>query len=102
MKIINIHILTDLEDIDIENGNVDVSVKANDGYTYTLSVATPKNIQFLMDKENMNYYEPGHPFIFVNKLTSKIIEQAVKAFAEKDRGVLVKVLSLWRMAWVYR
>lgn len=51
MKVINISIPYDLEKIDIENDNVDVSVKTDEPYTYVLSVATPKNIQFLMDRE---------------------------------------------------
>ena len=90
MKVINIDIVEDLENMDIENGNIDVFVKTDDGYDYVLSLATPKNIQFLMDKEKMEYYGPGYPFIIVNKLTPEIIEQAVKAFAEKDGGYWLK------------
>lgn len=51
----------------------------------------------------MNYYGPGYPFIIVTKLTPEIIEEAVKAFAEKNGGgVLGKGLSFWRMYWYYR
>ena len=91
MRVINISILDDLKEIDIENDNVDVSVKTDEPYTYVLSVATPKNIQFLMDKEKKNIFGPGYPFIFVNKLTPEIIEQAVKAFAEEAGGYWLKV-----------
>lgn len=70
-----------LEDIvDIENGNIDVFVELEDGYTHTVVVATPKNIEFLMNKEKMQFFEPGHPFILVQKLTNEIIEQAIKAY----------------------
>ena len=44
-----------------------------------------------MDKEKMEYYEPGYPFIIVNKLSQENIEEAVKAFAEKDGGYWLKV-----------
>nr|YP_004376599.1 hypothetical protein FispC_p034 [Fistulifera solaris]BAK18965.1 hypothetical protein [Fistulifera solaris] len=91
MKVINISILDDLTQIDIENDNIDVSVETDDGYTYTLSLATLKHVQFLMDKEKIDYYGLGYPFIIVNKLTPTTIEEAVKAFAEKDGGYWLKV-----------
>jgi hypothetical protein len=36
-----------------------VFVELEDGFTYTLVIATPKNIEFLMNKENMEFFEPG-------------------------------------------
>ena len=84
MKIIKIRMIYDWKDINAENDNIDVFVETDDGYNYTLSLATGKIIQFLMDKEEMDYYGPGYPFIIVNKLTPKIIEQAVKDFAEGE------------------
>ena len=66
----NISFPTYLEDItDIENSNIDVFVELEDNYTYTVVVATSKNIESLMDKDKMNYFEPGSPFIIVKKLT---------------------------------
>ena len=74
MLIKSISFPTYLEDItDIENSNIDVFVELEDGYTYTVVVATAKNIDSLMDKERMNYFEPGHPFLIVKKLTKEII-----------------------------
>ena len=74
-----------LEEIpDIEDYNVDVFVELENGYTHTVLVATEKNILSLMDKEKMNFSEPGDPFIIVRKLTKEIIEEAVKAYAEND------------------
>ena len=85
MLIKSISFPTYLEDItDIENSNIDVFVELEDAYTYTVVVATAKNIEFLMDKERMNYFEPGYPFIIVKKLIKEIIEEAVKAYAEHD------------------
>lgn len=71
---------------DIENDNIDVFVELEDGldYNYTVVVATAKNIEFLMDKENLNYFSPGYPFIRVKKLTEEIVLEAVKAYAENN------------------
>ena len=88
MKVRNISLPYDLKDI--ENDNIDVFVETDDGYMYTLSLATPTYIKFRMDEEKLDYYGPGYPFIFVRKLTPEIIEQAVKAFAE-DGGYWLKV-----------
>ena len=85
MLIKSISFLTYLEDIkDIENSNIDVFVELEDDYTYTVVVATVKNIVSLMDKEKTNFSEPGDPFIIVRKLTKEIIEEVVKAYAEND------------------
>lgn len=67
--------------VDIENDNIDVFVELENGYTYTVVVGTAKNIEFLMDKEKMNYFEPGHPFLIVKKLTKEIIYKAIEAYA---------------------
>jgi hypothetical protein len=69
---------------DIENSNIDVFVDLEDGYTYTVVVGTAKNIESLMDKERMNYSEPGCPFIIVKKLTKEIISEAIEAYASDE------------------
>ena len=85
MLIKSISFPTYLEDItDIENSNIDVFVELEDGYTYTVIVATAKNIESLMDKERMNYFEPGYPFIIVKKLTKEIISEAIEAYASDE------------------
>ena len=74
-----------LEEIpDIEDYNLDVFVELEDGYTYTVVIATAKNIVSLMDNQKTNFSEPGDPFIIVRKLTKEIIEETVKAYAEND------------------
>jgi hypothetical protein len=93
MEVNNIRIAYNWEDIDSENDNLDIFVEMDDGYTYTISVATPQNYQFLMDKEKMDYQNPRYPCIIVNKLTPKTIEQAVKAFAKKDEGYWLKLYT---------
>lgn len=67
---------------DIENDSLDVFVELEGGFTYTVVVGIPKNIEYLMDKEKVNYFRPGHPFILVKKLTKDIIKKAVIAYAE--------------------
>ena len=85
MLIKSISFPTYLEDItNIENSNIDVFVELEDSYTYTVVVATAKNIESLMDKEKINYFEPGHPFIIVKKLTKEIITEAIEAYASDD------------------
>jgi hypothetical protein len=37
-----------------------------------------------MNKDKMNFTQPGHPFIIVRKLTQEIIEEAIQAYAEDD------------------
>ena len=71
MKVINIRMPYDWKDIDSENDNIDVFVDTDDDHTYALSFATPKNIQFLMDKEKMSYYGVCYPYIFVKKLLNR-------------------------------
>ena len=85
MLIKSISFPTYLEDItDIENSNIDVFVELEDAYTYTVVVATAKNIESLMDKERTNYFEPGYPFIIVKKLTKEIISEAIQAYASDE------------------
>ena len=43
-----------------------------------------------MDKEKVNYFEPGHLFIIVKKLTKEIIEETLKAYAEEDDAYWLK------------
>ena len=79
MLIKSIRFPTYLEDItDIENSNIDVFVELEDAYTYTVVVAIAKNLESLMDKEKMNYFGPGHPFIIVKKLTKETMRLLLK------------------------
>ena len=76
---------TDLEDsMNIENSNIDIFVELENTYKYTVVVATAKNIESLMDKERMNYFEPGYPFIIVKKLTKEIISEAIQTYASDE------------------
>jgi hypothetical protein len=82
MLIQNIRILDEITDI--ENDSIDVCVKSEDGYTFTVSIATTKNILQRMDEEKSNFSNPSDLVIVVRKLTQEIITEALEAYAEDD------------------
>jgi len=67
---------------DIYNSNIEVFVTLEDGFTLTIIVGTPKNLEYLMKKNNVNFYGPGLPWIIVQKLTKEIIQEAIKAYID--------------------
>jgi hypothetical protein len=79
----------------IENGNIDVFVDVEEGYTYTVILATAKNLEYLMDNdfynEKRNYFGPGYLFIIVKELTQKIIEETLQAYAKYNDGYWLKL-----------
>lgn len=76
------------ETIDINNDNVDVCVKTEDGKSYVFVVATPDNVKTLMAKEPLPYLKPGLPFLFVEKLTKENIIALIEALMEEDPALL--------------
>ena len=59
--------LEDLKTIDdVKNGNIEVYITLPDGYEICVSVATPQNLQSLMDMNEVNFLEPEYIFIIVN------------------------------------
>ena len=99
MRIKNISFPTYLEDSQgIENSIIDVFVKVEDDlddYTYIVTLATPKFIEYEMDNNfyngKMNYQEPGLPYILVKELTQEIIEETLQAYAEYRDGYWLKL-----------
>lgn len=65
---------------DIYNGNTHVYVTLEDGFRLGITVGTPKNIEFLMVKDKINFFEPGPGWVIVQKLTTEIIQEAVEAY----------------------
>ena len=74
----------------IENQSMDIFLEVENGYIYDVVVGTPQYIEYLMDKNQKNYFEPGIPFIIVKELTKEIIEETIKAYAEKNNGYWLK------------
>ena len=74
------------------NSNIEVFVTLQDGFPLTIVVGTPKNLQYLMEKDKVNFYGPGLPWIIVQKLTKEIIQEAIKAYIDdKPEGYWLKL-----------
>jgi hypothetical protein len=69
---------------DIYDENLDVFVELENGSEYTVTVGTPKNFLTLMNNHEMDFLEPGCPFIIVRKLTMEVIEKAIHAHSQDD------------------
>lgn len=82
MLIKNIRILTEITDI--ENDCIDVCVDSEDGYTFTVPIATTKYLLQRMDEEKCNFSKPNELVIVVRKLTPEIISEALEAYAEDN------------------
>ena len=68
----------------IYDDNLDVFVELEDGSEYTVIVGTPKNFLTLMNQHEMDFLEPGCPFIIVRKLTMEVIEKAIHAHTQDN------------------
>jgi len=88
MLIKNIRILDEITDI--ENDSIDVCLDSEDGYTFTVSIATTKHLLQRMDQEKSNFSNPSELVIVVRKLTKEIITEALEAYAE-DNGFWLKL-----------
>jgi hypothetical protein len=93
MKIKRIEIPYVLNDLDIFDTNIDVIVETDTGFQYTVVVGTAKNIESYMDRGNSTYYPLGDRQIIVKKVTREVVEEAIKAYAEKDDGYWLKFYS---------
>lgn len=82
MLIRNIRILDEITDI--ENDSIDVCVDSEDGYVFTVSIATTKHLLQRMDEEKSNFSNPNELIIVVRKLTQEIITEALEAYAEDN------------------
>jgi len=75
MLIRDIRILDEITDI--ENDSIDVCVNSEDGYIFTVSIATTKHLLQRMDEEKSNFSNPNELIIVVRKLTQEIITEAL-------------------------
>ena len=77
---------------DVYNSNIEVFVTLQDQFPLTIVVGTPKNLQYLMEKDKVNFYGPGLPWIIVQELTKEIIQEAIKAYIDdKPEGYWLKL-----------
>ena len=68
---------------DITNDNIDVCVQADNGKRYTFVVTTPKNLDFLMKKDNLSCILPDFRFLTVTALTESAIRAVIDAVMKK-------------------
>lgn len=94
MKIIQIIYPTPLEEIkDINNDNIDIFVKMEDGRNYTLTVCTPEFYISYMEKEKSDFVPAGCPDVIVKELTDSTIRKALESYCEYD-GYWLKLYYL--------
>ena len=74
---------TSLDGINADNDNIDILVKTENGKQYTFVVSTPDNVKYLMQKENVPYFKPGLPFLFVEKLTETNIRMLLDSLMDE-------------------
>ena len=79
--------LKELKTIDnVKNGNIEVPIILPDGYQICVSVATPQNLQSIMDANEVDFLEPEYIFIIVNELTEETIIKAINNYMETDQS----------------
>ena len=79
--------LEELKTIDnVKNGNIEVPIILPDGYEICVSVATPQNLQSIMDANEVDFLEPEYIFIIVNELTEELITKAINNYMETDQS----------------
>ena len=64
---------TNFNNVNPTDDNIDVCMELPDGKQYTFVVATPQNLQQLIQINKKPYLEPGSPLLFVDKLTEENI-----------------------------
>ena len=77
--------LEDLKTIDdVKDGNIEVYITLPDGYEICVLVATPQNLQSIMDANEVDFLEPEYIFIIVNELTEELITKAINNYMKTD------------------
>ena len=81
---------------DISNSNIEVFVTFDDGLTLTIIVGTPKNLEYQMVKDQVNFYGPGLPWIIVKELTVETIHEAIQGYMDDcPNGYWLKLYYFW-------
>ena len=63
---------------DIYNDSIDVCITLENGEAYTLVFITPKNLENLMQKENIPYIDPCFRFIVIERISEDVIETVLR------------------------
>ena len=91
MEIKEIQLVTDIDNIYDDGVDVIVTLDDDFSYSYVIEVVTPQHLLSLMKERNQPFIEPGENYIIVEKLTSEIIEETIKAFVEENRAYWLKL-----------
>jgi len=67
---------------DISTANTDVCVKFDAELCLNVIVGTLQNLQYLMEKDKVNFWEPNLSWVIVQKLTKEIIHEAIQAYKD--------------------
>lgn len=82
MRVISISYPTPLSEIkDVDNDNVDVFVELENGMELTLVVATPKNLDWYINRNGDGFLEAGPPDIIVRSITHDNIRKAIESYS---------------------
>ncbi|MFY0521530.1 hypothetical protein ACOMCU_27510 [Lysinibacillus sp. UGB7] len=85
MKVKSINYPTSLLQVkNIKDDNIDIFVELDDGFTYTLVVCTPKNLETLMERENIAYLPAMPPMIIVKEITKENIRKALDIYLDNN------------------
>ena len=78
------------------NSNVEVIVTFKDGLEVAVIVGTPKNLEYLMAKDQVKFYGPGLPWIIVTELTVETIHEAIQGYMDDcPNGYWLKLYYFW-------
>ncbi|GAC43742.1 hypothetical protein [Paenibacillus popilliae] len=84
--------------VDVNNSNIDAFVDMEDGVSYTVTLWTPNNYYWYMDKEKINHVQYGGLCIHVKSLTEDNINKAIEDYA-RDEAYFLKLSFLWGMRY---
>lgn len=90
LKVRTLRYLSNLDEVNQENDNVDVHVELDDGRVFSILVATPNNLFWCMENEGVDYYF-GTPAVYVKFLTREHIERAIKALVDENNGYWLEI-----------
>ena len=83
MKIANWkYLISDPEQLDIDNDNIDVSVTLENGRQFNVVITTLKNLESQV--KSAGYLLPGCPQIFVEKMSDDLVLRALTDYADGD------------------
>ena len=85
MIIRSLKYVTPIENANQENDNIDVHVELDDGRVFSVLVATPNNIFWCMENEDIDYFF-GTPAVYVKLLNRDCVERALNAVVTENNG----------------